>query len=552
MAHDGCRSRLGAELGRGARVAGVASASRVGQVGGQPELGLQLPAGSGEESLQGGGTVPAVWSRVVALLSARFGGRGETSNLPVGPLLMLAGISALFGDVAREILPTFAYGLFVLSVAVAMVAIPLLGEVGAMLRSDEAADWIEAQPVSPLELRLARTLHALLVVTLLSVAALLPAVLLAPGVGLGGAACLLIAGVALAFVASAILLGIQAVLGGRAEGLLIALQTALIAAVLVGGLAGLRLLPELAVYDSFSSARGTALALYPPSWFAAAALGETLPLAAAAATTLAALTGLVLLPQPGPAAADGGARVQLLERALAPVHALALRFWVAREERGVFDLVYRALPREREFKLRTYPLLGLPLAFYFGARAEEGAMRELLLALISLLPAVYLPVMITQVPGSASHAARWLIDSAPVTGPSIENAAIKALAVRFLLPAFVLLGALTAWAGGPALIARFVVPGYLVALWVLRALYVKWVEDPPLSVAPEDVVTRVKWSEVMLTLAMIAVALAAALAIVVDTPARTAVLIAGLAALELAADRAQRQRAANASVSSGI
>ncbi len=173
-------------------------------------------------------------------------------------------------------------------------------------------------------------------------------------------------------------------------------------------------------------------------------------------------------------------------------------------------------------------------------------MRELLLALVSLLPAVYLPVLVTQVPGSAWHRARWLVESAPVPAPAVQNATIKALAVRFLLPAYVVLGALTVWSGELALVVRFTVPGYLLALWMLRGLVVKTVEDPPLSVAPEDVVTRLEWSQVMLTLAMVAVAGAAGLALAVDTAPRTAALIAVLLALEVASDRAQRRRSARA------
>ncbi len=179
-------------------------------------------------------------ARILSLLRARLSA-GPRGGFPASALLSQIFLCGAFCLLVRGALPPFAYGLVALTLSGALVCIPLLGELGWLLREDEAADWVEALPARPLELKLARTAHILLVLAFLSAGALIPGALLAPATtGLVGQLALPFLGVGLATALAAILLLAQGILGGRAEGLLVLLQTLVIVGVVVGLVAGLR------------------------------------------------------------------------------------------------------------------------------------------------------------------------------------------------------------------------------------------------------------------------------------------------------------------------
>jgi hypothetical protein len=415
-------------------------------------------------------------------------------------------ISAVMCGLVRQELPPFAYALFALSISAALIALPLLGEFGALLRADPAREWVETLPVTKFELRAARTLLLFSLMAVLALAALLPAALLAPTeMGALARAGLVAAGLGQALFLAALLLAAQSALGERAEALLVILQTLLVAGILIGLVTGLRLIPRLALIDS-PAKLSVAMGAYPPAWFAAQVTADARGTSAGWSTAawIAALAALAILSfaplPPVPKSRKSGGWLAFL---LAPARALATRVWVRTSERASFDLVYDALPLEREFVLRTYPMFGIPLAFLVaGARGESGAGHDGLLAVLLFTPATYLPVLLAHVPATSSFRARWLLETAPVSAAAIASGALKAVAARFLLPLYVLLFGLT-WAEVDLAFAlRLALPGACLSLLVMRKLYPMCVGDLPLSVAPDEIEAKMDWTGTLLTLAL--------------------------------------------------
>jgi ABC-2 type transport system permease protein len=481
-----------------------------------------------------------MWGRVRELLGARLAAQGKEARVPLAALTMQAFVAGVLCGLVRDALPPYGYALFALSVSGALVAIPLLGELGSLLLRDEADLWVRALPVAPRELRLARLLHLLLALGMLSLGSLVPAALLADArVGLLARAVLILAGLGQSLLLAAILLAIMATLRGRAQALLVLVQTALFVGIVVGATTGLR---HIGAWSAMQAPQSGAWALFPPAWFAAPLAEGPLSPAwrwAALLATAAALLVLVLQPSPPAGAARSGE--PLLGRALYPLRALARLAWVRRDERGVFEWVFEALPKEREFVLRTYPLVGIPLAFLLvGARGADRERTEALLALLLFTPGTYLPILLAHVPVSASHSARWILDCAPIERAAVQNGALKAIAVRFVAPLYLLLGLLSCLYASPAFALRLAPLAFLVSLAVLRTLSMEWPLDPPLSTAPEDVEVRRDWFNVLLGLALVLTLVAIALHQWLDSPALAAALAVALIAAEFVQDRRSR------------
>lgn len=441
--------------------------------------------------------------RILLLARALFAARLAGGEWPVAPLMAQGSFAAALAWLARDGMTPWAYAYAALSVSMALTALPLLGE-HASSSADEAREWLEAQPVRPTEVRAARALAVLGLAWILALASLLPLALLAPADwSIGAQAGLVAAGLAQAAFLVAALMALHAALGVRAQSLLVLLQTALVALVVVGTFAALRNLPALRLLDE---PQGW-LAASPGAWFASP-WSTSGGLGAASAATIAALAALLAVPPPAPA---HGARTSLLAALLAPLRALACRAWVRREERAGFGLVWEALPKERDFVLRVYPLLGIPLAFlYTGLREGDPALRGGVAALLFFAPSTYLPILLSQVPGSRGHEARWILDAAPTDHARLGTGALKALWLRVLLPLHALLGAV-AWSIGEGAVAARILPvSTLVSLLLLRSLWGRCVTDLPLSVAPDKVEAPLDLVGSMMVLAMGTTALAVA------------------------------------------
>lgn len=482
-----------------------------------------------------------MWNRVLAVFRAGFEGQWGRGAWPVAPLIMHGSISAVLCGLARSELQPFGYALFALSVSAALIAIPLLGEFGILLRSDPAAEWIEAQPIRRVELRLGHTLLALLLLGALVASALLPAALLGPPQMEWPARIgLIAAGSAQALFLLAMILCIQSALGQRAEGLLVLCQTVIVAGVVIGIVAGLRYVPRLAHLASPSDA-SPMLVFLPPAWFAAVLFEHTR--AAGAIWTWAAwiagaasLAALVFAPLP---------RTQRTPRAgfglallLRPLRAAASRWWVRANERASFDLVFDALPLERDFVLRTYPMLGIPLALIIaGARGSDVSERDAMLAVLLFIPATYLPILLVHVPATASPGARWILETAPLPRTAIDNGAFKAVALRFLLPLYAMIAAIAAAQGGIHVVVRLALPAALLALIIMRKLYPMCVEELPLSVAPGDITAKLDWTGTLLMLGIGLTVLALVALKYVDSVAAGLTCAAVLIGIEWLLDR---------------
>lgn len=445
-----------------------------------------------------------MWNRVFAVFRAGFEAQWGRGAWPVAPLVVHGSIAATFAALVGDVLPPYAYATFMLSLALALIALPLLGDFGYLLRADSAAEWIEAQPVSAFELRLARTGLVLVLVLGLSTAVALPIALLAPGsTSALGRVSLFLAAILQAVFVAGMLLGLQSLCGRRVEALLVTLQTLLVGGVLVGCLLGLQLVPRLVGVHAPADLAAGAVWL-PSAWFAASVLdADTIPIAWSVAPWLAFGTAAVVLSFAPQGAPSAGRRRGFLAVILAPVRALVARTWVRREERGAFDLVFDALPLEREFVLRTYPLVAVPLAMLFaGSGSQSPTMRDGLVSLLLFTPAIYLPVLLVHVPATASAEARWILDGAPVPRGTIENGALKALVVRFLVPLYAVLSALAWVRSGPGFALTIAPLGFLVTLAVTRGLYGLCVSDLPLSVEPGAVKADMNWMGHILTIGM--------------------------------------------------
>ena len=486
-----------------------------------------------------------MWRRVAILLRARLvsGPRGSS---PAAALLAHAVVASFFCALVRDALGPFAYGLFALSLTASLVTIPLIGELGWILRRDPAEDWVGALPVRERERRIARTLHLLAMLWLLALGSLLPAAIFAPdATHLLPRLLLPLLGLGLTTLLAATLLLVQTLLGERAEALLVAFQTLLVVAVVVGIVVGVRSVPELARMPTFGDEHAGFLWFLPPGWFAAplaSAEGQPprwwLPLGVG----LASLAVLVALP---PLAERSGARSSWLSVLLRPARALATRFWVRPDERGPFDLVYDAMPREREVVLRTVPMIGIPLAFLVVASTDEGAAsaeRGDILALLLFTAGIYLPILLTHVEASNSPRAAWIHRTAPVPEGAIVSGATKALAIRFLLPLYAVL-AFVSWvqSGSPGIVLRLAIPGALLSLWVLRRLYGLCVGGPPLSTTPDSIRFDLDWFGPLGGYALVLTLAAVAANRFLTLPVAL-VFVLALVGCDILSDRALRRR----------
>ncbi|QDU69880.1 hypothetical protein [Engelhardtia mirabilis] len=421
----------------------------------------------------------------VAELAALSGGASLVST--AGTHLLVAG---LLGGIVRGEIGAFAFAAYAYTVAAGLVTLPLLGELGTWLRTPSAPEWTASLPCTALDRALARLAVLLVAVGGLSMGSLLPLSLLAPGLDLSGrlvfAACGL--GATLS-VASALLL-LQALLERVAPALLVLLQTAMTVVVAGTLLLGLPLALRLTAYGRFGDLDGN-LALAPPFWFAAPitpggvdATALWMPALCTAIALVGAWLGLTLA---GKSVARIAGGAPPIDRVLEPLRRAALALWVRREERATFDLVFAAMPHEREVALRTAPLLAVPLIFAWVALGKEpGADKDAFVALILFTPGFYLPVLLSHVPASASFAARWLLDSAPVAPAHLQRGAFKAVCVRYVIPLHIALGFLAWQQAGGALALRLALPAMLVSILVCRVLYTATVDQPPLSIPPEE------------------------------------------------------------------
>lgn len=427
------------------------------------------------------------------MVRAQLSGEVLGERTPVAALAMQVVVAGLLCALVREECGALGYALVAFSIPLALTAVPLLGELGPLLQADRAAEWIGALPVRPRELRAARVATLLCIVGMLALASLVPAAALAPSeFGLGARAALVGLGLLLTWASSAALLALQSLLARLGEGASVLLQTGVFLGVLVGLLGGLGRLSSLAALDGSEPG----LRLLPQAWFAAplartwegAPDTEALLLAGASV----ALAVLVLSIAPFPDAPVARSTRSALSTVLLPLRLLAERVWVRPEERGSFAFVHEALPAERDFVLRTYPLVAAPLLFLVLGADPTKLEGEGLYALLLFAPAAYLPFVLMHVPTTRTPEARWVVDTAPVGTIAEDGGAAKAVAVRLLAPLYLGVGGLVWVVAGQELCLRLWPLAAAVGLVVLRILYAKGI-GRPLSTRTQDLASA--WSD---------------------------------------------------------
>ncbi|MEO0651536.1 MAG: hypothetical protein AAFZ65_12750 [Planctomycetota bacterium] len=426
-----------------------------------------------------------MWTRVQALFQAELAALTGVASL-VGTAAAHGLIAALLGGIVRSELTAFGFACYAYAVACGLLALPLVGEVGTWLRTRHAEEWIDSLPARRGEVAGARLGVALVALWSLSLGSLLPLSLIAPDLDWGGRAAFFGLGLAATTSAASVLIFAQGLLARRPTAL-VAIQTLITIAVAGGLLLGLPAalsLAEVATPADLEAMGGSKL---PTAIFAAPlveGLGRLdLPLYLLGAALGAAWAGLVRQRSHGDV--HGGSTP--LDRLFAPLRRGATALWVRGDERAGFDLVYDAMPRERETALRTYPLLAVPLLFAFVVHStSDSEQREAFTALLLFTPGFYLPVLLAHVPASSSWRARWLVDTAPADRACLTRGAFKAVATRYVLPLHVALGLLAWQQVGLGTALRLAVPATFVSIAVLRPLYRATVEDLPLSIPPEE------------------------------------------------------------------
>jgi len=427
-------------------------------------------------------------ARAGHLVRARFGGM-RRSGWPIPAMVFLAALSAVLASLAGEILPPFPYVFLALSLGPLVLGLPILSDLSGLLRHDEALEWIASLPALPVERLLARAAHLLVWLAGLALAWFLPWSFFGPpGLDRTAAAILPVAGFVLAIGVGAILVWTQQLLLQRWGWALVALETAWMVFTVVGILRLLGHLPEIASLTPETPG----LTLVPSYWFARA-----LTSGAAWSWALLAMAvpcALALLAVPAVEARAPSTRAGL-ERWLAPLRWLAVRHWVRAQERGTFDLVYAGPGREREFALRTYPLLGIPLAFlWLAASGGSGTWRSDVLALLLFTAGVSLPLLLIHLPLTESPEAVWIQRVAPCPDRPRQEGAIKAVFVRWVAPLYLGLLGLGIGLGRGGEVLRLWPPAVLLALLLIRRLYPLCVRDLPLSTAPEDLRSDLDWA----------------------------------------------------------
>jgi hypothetical protein len=439
--------------------------------------------------MRGSAEAAAMWNRVRALFRAEFAALSGIASL-IATAASHALMAGLLGGIVRGEIGTFAFACYAFGVATALLALPLVGEVGTWLRTRSAAEWVASLPARPSEVGLARLIVALLALIVLSLGSLLPLTFLAPGLEGSERLGFLVLGLMATLTFGSLLLSVQSLLAHRAPNLLVLLQTATTLAVAAGLLLGLPAVIGMSEVSTLSDLAAGARLRIPTATFAAP-LGpggaNSTNLAWAVGATVGSLAIAWIVASASDTRQSALASTSPLDRLLAPLRRAALAVWVRGPERAGFEFVWSAMPKERETALRTYPLLAVPLLFaWVASGTQPGEQREAFLALLLFTPGFYLPVLLAHVPASSSHTARWLLDTGPFDRTALERGAFKAVAVRYVLPLHAALGLLAWQQAGADTALRLALPATFVTLLVLRPLYRVTAADLPLSIPPEE------------------------------------------------------------------
>lgn len=160
------------------------------------------------------------------------------------------------------------------------------------------------------------------------------------------------------------------------------------------------------------------------------------------------------------------------------------------EEKAAFQFCYRYLSRDRKFKLKTYPILAyVPIMILSGFLGGKGSVMERFEEIQSgnhYILAVYIIAFLGYTALSHSlfsemPSQTWIFRSTPIAHPkTLLYALYKVVTVKFILPAWLILFALSIGIWGVQVIDDFLFGG--IVLLFLNVLWLKInFKSPPFS-----------------------------------------------------------------------
>jgi len=380
-------------------------------------------SGESRESPTRGAQVRALlsaWLTIDLLGRGRKDGSGASGTV-TNAVFTQGALVFVFASLCFPEVPARAFLAGCLAIVAGFASLASLGELQDQLGNNADRDFVLAGPVSRGTLRRARALHLLLYHASFTVGLAVPPAVLAIWVTGSIWALPLFLAFALLLAALVILsLEVPIVFAtrllGPGKG---ATVSALLRSVLMGGGFLCLLLGFRAMHQGPEAFPGglAFLSSLPPYWGARgmlSILGQEASFGHLGLLALVTVSVVLLLTLSSrlPARSGDGPRSEV--RVFSSVSRfLARPFAADKRLRGLFDYQLALLFRERSFRLRALPLLGLPIGIVVleSLSGIEPRTAPYFLALVHNLPIAYLPFLILFLPYSESHEAHWLIAS---------------------------------------------------------------------------------------------------------------------------------------------
>jgi len=183
--------------------------------------------------------------------------------------------------------------------------------------------------------------------------------------------------------------------------------------------------------------------LFPPAWFSGSVLALLGLPGGTSASVLFAAVGLcaALLPLLAVAvgsesllsALSGSRRAARAKSAPGTMMGLFEKLFVRADEKTAFEFTAVHLARDRGFRLKAYPILGVPILMMVISLFESK--DPLFFILLLYLMNLYLPLVVSFLPFGDHFRAGWIFDALPAERPgSFARGAEKAFVYRIMLP----------------------------------------------------------------------------------------------------------------------
>lgn len=189
--------------------------------------------------------------------------------------------------------------------------------------------------------------------------------------------------------------------------------------------------------------------------------------------------------------------------------------WIAKlicrtdEERTLFQFSSWMMARERDFKLKVYPSLGLSIAFPFIFMlnpAMESSFHSLASSkwyLAIYMTALMIPTVVSMLKYSGKYKAAWIYQVTPISDlGSVYRGVLKAFLVRLLLPVYILESIVFTAIFGFSVIPHLLAAGLAILIY---AVVCYWAMDKDLPFSkPFEVVQQGKRYLVLVLMLVIA------------------------------------------------